>query len=174
MTTTQRFNTGPVAERVDSAVARGTLVNTVAKTAIRQVTIPATDLRVGTVINVSFTGSVIDNNAADTLALSLELKQATPALIVVGTSAALDVADADPIRGEATIVITAPTTLNSIGHSGLGATAIAAQLPVRVLAGACNLAEPMQIALWGTWSAAHADNEVQIDQLRVTITPPQE
>lgn len=172
--TTQRFNTGPVSCLLDSAVGRGTLTDTIVKTAIRTLTIPAHLLRVGTVIGIEFTGSVVDDNGNDTLALSLELKQATPSAIVLGTSAALDATTNDAIRGYATAVITGATTLSGVGHSGQGATAIAAQLAVRVRDSTVTPGEDMVVSIFGTWSVAHAENIVEIDQLRVTITPPQE
>lgn len=172
--TTRTQNFGPPVELLDSAPARGTLTNTTTKTAIRTLTIPHHLLQLGAVINVEFIGSVVDDNSSDTLALSLELKQATPSAIVIATSAALNATTNDAIRGEATAVIKSATTLNSIGHSGQGATAIAAQLPVRVRGGTINLTEDMECTIYGTWSVAHEENIVEIDMIKVTVTPPQE
>lgn len=146
--------------------------NTATETAFSEtLLIPAYTLRKGFKINFGYAWNVVDNNSTDTLNVKAYLGTAEDNTgILLGASGALDVADGDigyctgwgmvhTFGGASTGIlvggsVSAPETAGTPVHTTFGA--VEAQL---------DFTADMYITVTGTWSGAHADNEVKLTAL---------
>lgn len=142
--------------------------NTTVETAFDQAkTIDGAKLRVGDVIEVIARAYVVDNNSTDTL--NLKLYVGTEEIVATG---AVDVADADIGYIHAFITVRATGAAGSIAGGGLVALGVPGTVtakPFRKDAAAEDLSGDVAIDVKATWSVAHADNEVELEQMIVKL-----
>ena len=140
--------------------------NTVTETAFDvSKTIKGAELQVGDVLEVLARAYVVDNNSTDTLELKLYVGTE-----VIVTTGAVDVADADIGYIHAFITVRATGASGSIAASGvvaLGVPGTVTAKPFRKDAATEDISGDVEIAVKATWSVAHADNEVELENLIV-------
>jgi len=128
----------------------------------KSVTIRGEELQIGDVIHVFASGMVNDQNSTDTLTVKLYV--GTEEIISLG---AVDVADSDIFAIDAYITIRtlgASGTLVAVGtYVAPAAAGTAAPLAFRKASATEDISAAVAITVKGTWSVAHADNEVQLD-----------
>lgn len=130
-------------------------------------TIAGADLRVGDVIRVRAQVFVEDNNANDTLTVKLYL--GTEEIVTTG---AVDVADNDIGYIDAEIVVRAVGASGAISGTGvvaLGAPGTVTAKPFRKAQATEDLSANVALTVKATWSAAHADNECELEHFTVEI-----
>lgn len=128
-------------------------------------TIPANTLKAGDVLDIRAFVRVIDQNSTNTLTLRLLI-----GTVVVSLTGAVQVADDDIGILEATVTVRSIGATGKIfaaGKSALDAAGTA--LGSRGLAEATlDTTADQAVTVTAEWSAAHADNESQLEQLTVT------
>ena len=142
--------------------------NTVTETAFDiSKTIDGAKLRVGDVIEILARAYVVDNNSTDTL--TLKLYAGTEEIVTTG---AVDVADADIGFIHAFITVRATGASGSLAGGGLVALGVPGTVtakPFRKDAATEDISGDVAITVKATWSVAHADNEVELEQLIVKL-----
>jgi len=154
-----------------SLPAAGTvLTNSIVKTALATKTLVGGELKAGDVIRVRAQGIVVSSNSTDTLAVDLTV--GTESIVAIG---ATDAADNDVFTIEADIVVRvggAAAYLTAMGQaSDLEAVGSHAMTRFNMAAAAESLAGNVAVAVNGTWSVAHAANQVRCDIFTVEILP---
>jgi len=149
----------------DSTDVENTTVETAFSTGSK--TIDGAKLKAGDVIEVIARAYVLDNNSTDTLTvkayLGTEEIVATPAV---------DAADADIVFIHAWITVRIAGAGGHISASGLVANGVEGTVtakPFRKDDAAEDLSGDVAIALKATWSVAHADNEVYLEDFIVIL-----
>lgn len=148
--------------------AGATLTNSTAATNLSAYTIAGAGLAVGDVIRVKACGLVADSNDADTL--KIELFLGTEEIVEI---AATDAADDDMYTIECDIVVRAVGATGKIvamGHAS-NLEAVGSQSMTRFYKAEAeeDLSGNVVLAVKGTWSAAHADNQVASQVFNVEI-----
>ena len=126
-------------------------------------TINGAELQVGDVLEVIARAYVVDNNSTDTLALKLKVGAEE-----IVTTGAVDVADADIGYIHAFVIVRALGASGALQASGvvaLGVPGTVTAKPFRKASATEDLSGSVAITVTGTWSAAHADNEVELEDL---------
>jgi hypothetical protein len=155
---------------IHAAVADSTDVeNTVTETAFStgSKTIDGAKLRAGDVIEVIARAYVLDNNGADTL--TVKLYAGTEEIVTTG---AVDSADADIVYIHAFITVRIAGSGGHVSASGVVANGVEGTVtakPFRKDDAAEDLSGDVAIAVKATWSAAHADNEVYLEDFIVIL-----
>jgi hypothetical protein len=151
-----------------SIIADGTsLENSTVETAMATKTIDGGILRVGDVIEVIARVWVEDNNSTDTLTVKLYV--GTEEIVTTG---AVDAADGDIGLIHAFITVRAIGSSGAIGASGivaLGVEGTVTAKPFRKAQASEDLSGDIAIAIKGTWSVAHADNECEAEEFIVIL-----
>jgi len=154
-----------LASIADSTEVENTTVETAFSTGSK--TIDGAKLKAGDVIEVIARAYVLDNNSTDTLTgklyLGTEEIVATPAV---------DSADADIVFIHAWITVRIAGAGGHISASGLVANGVEGTVtakPFRKDDAAEDLSGDVAIALKATWSVAHADNEVYLEDFIVIL-----
>lgn len=146
--------------------------NTTAETAFsKTLLIPAYTLRKGFKLGFGYSWNVVDNNSTDTLTVKGYLGTAIGTTgILIGDSGALDVADGDIgvctgwgmvhtfAGASAGILVGGSWSVPKAAGTGKFITFGAVEAQLDFLA-------DMYLTVTGTWSVAHADNEVKLDSL---------
>lgn len=149
---------------LNAAIADSTDVeNTVTETAFStgSRTIDGASLVAGDVLHVIANARVTDNNSSDTLTLKLYLGTEE-----ICTTGAVDVADADVGYIDAYITVRVAGVSGNVQATGVVALGVAGTVtakPFRKAGAAEDLSGDVAIAVKATWSAAHADNEVNLE-----------
>lgn len=131
----------------------------------KSVTLDGPSLKAGDVLEIEALALVNDNNSTDTL--NLKLYVGTQEIVATG---AVDVEDADigHIRAKVTIREGgASGKLAAMGTYALGVPGTVTAKPFHMAEAAEDLSGSVAIAVKATWSVAHADNEVELEQLVV-------
>lgn len=153
-----------------NVAASAEVENTTDETAFdKKATLVGASLSAGDVIRIRAQGLVNDNNAADTL--NIKLKVGTEEIVATG---AVDVADGDIFFIDAAVVVRiagAGGHLCACGVVGLGVPGTVTAKPFAKADAAEDLSGSIDVTVTATWSAAHADNEVQLDNLVVEVVP---
>ncbi len=140
--------------------------NTVTETAFdKSKTINGAELRAGDVLEVIARAHVVDNNSTDTLTLKLYV--GTEEIVTTG---AVDVADNDIGFIHAFIQIRTTGgsgTLNAVGTVALGVPGTVTAKPFRKDEATEDISGDVALTVQATWSVAHADNEVELENLIV-------
>lgn len=149
-----------------NVAASAEVENTTAETAFdKSFTVDGASLQAGDVLKVRAQGVVVDNNSTDTLNVKLYL--GTEEIAATG---AVDVADGDIFFIDATIVVRtvgATGTIVACGLVGLGVIGTVTAKPFLKAQATEDISGNVAITVKGTWSVAHADNEVRLDILTV-------
>jgi predicted RecA/RadA family phage recombinase len=144
--------------------------NTVVETAFDKIaTLVGASLSAGDHIRVRALALVNDNSGADTL--TLKLYAGTEEICSTG---AVDVADGDIGFIDADIAVRiagAGGHLAACGLVGLGIPGTVTAKPFNKADAAEDLSGNVVISVKAAWSAAHADNEVQLSDLIVEVVP---
>lgn len=164
----------PNIEKVDlkysNTASTAEVENTVVETAFAaSKTLVGADLSAGDVIRIRAQGLVNDNNAADTLTVKLYV--GTEEIVSTG---AVDVADGDIFFIDADVVVRIAGAGGHVAGCGLVALGVPGTVTAKPFAkadAAEDLSGDVAITVKATWSAAHADNEVQLDNLIVEVLP---
>lgn len=128
-------------------------------------TIDGTRLLAGDVLEIVARAYVVDQNSTDTL--TLRLKVGTEEIVA---TAAVDVADADIGLIHAFVTVRAAGAsgkLAASGHQALGVPGTVACLPFRKDEASEDLSGDVAVTVTAEWSVAHADNEVELENLIV-------
>lgn len=140
--------------------------NTTDETAFdKSKTIDGGELKVGDVLEIIARAYVLDNNSTDEL--TLKLKCGTEVIVSTG---AVDVADGDIgfIHAFVTVrAVGASGKLSASGVVGLGVEGTVTAKPFRKDEASEDLSGDVAITVTATWSVAHADNEVYLEDLIV-------
>jgi hypothetical protein len=142
--------------------------NTTTETAFdKSKTIDGGMLRVGDVIHCMAKVNVEDNNGTDTLLLKMKLGS-----LVIGATAAIDVADLDV--GIIDVYVTVRATgaggqIVSGGQAGLGILTTGTMRVTGLSPTSLDLSGDVALTVTATWSAAHADNECELEMLVADI-----
>lgn len=129
------------------------------------VTIPANTLKVGDAVRVQATVFVADNNSTDTLTLRLKIGST-----VIIATAAVDVADNDVGRIDATLIIRtigASGTFVASGTQALGVPGTVTAKPFQLGSTAIDTTVANTLTVTAQWSASHADNDAILRTLVV-------
>lgn len=132
-------------------------------------TIDGATLKVGDVLRIKARAYVVDNNSTDTLTLKLFVGSEE-----IVTTGAVDVADGDIGYIEVDLIVRAAGAGGSLAGGGLVALGVPGTVtakPFRKDAAAEDLSGDVAITVQATWSVAHADNEVELEQLTVEHIP---
>jgi hypothetical protein len=142
--------------------------NTTTETAFdKSKTIDGAMLRAGDVIHCMSKVNVEDNNGADTLTLRMKLGS-----LVIGATAAIDVADLDVGVIDVYVVVRAVGAGGNIvsgGVAGLGVLTTGTARVTGIVPTAIDLSGDVAVTVTAQWSAAHADNECELEMLVVDI-----
>lgn len=143
--------------------------NTVTETAFStgSKTIDGAKLRAGDVIEVIARAYVLDNNSTDTL--TVKLYAGTEEIVTTG---AVDAADADIVYIHAFITVRIAGSGGHLSASGVVANGVEGTVtakPFRKDDAAEDLSGDVAIAAKATWSVAHADNEVYLEDFIVIL-----
>lgn len=128
-------------------------------------TIPASELQVGDVIEVIARAFVEDNNSTDTL--EIKLLANTEEIVTTG---AVDSADNDIAYIHAFITVRALGASGALSASGVVANGVPGTVtakPFRKAQATEDIAAGIAITVTAGWSVAHADNEVELEDLIV-------
>jgi hypothetical protein len=161
---------GNISAASANVAASAEVENTTDETAFdKKATLVGASLSAGDVIRIRAQGKVNDNNAADTL--NVKLKVGTEEIVATG---AVDVADGDLFYIDAAVVVRiagAGGHLCACGVVALGVPGTVTAKPFAKADAAEDLSGSIDVTVTATWSAAHADNEVQLDNLIVEVVP---
>ena len=151
-----------------SIIADGTsLENTVTETVLASKTIDGGILRAGDVLEILARVWVEDNNSTDTLTIKLYV--GTEEIVTTG---AVDVADDDIgfIHAFVTIrAIGASGAVEATGTVALGVPGTVTAKPFRKAQATEDISGDVAIAIKGTWSVAHGDNECEAEHFSVRL-----
>ena len=158
---------GGASELIYSNVADSAEVeNTTVETAFdKSKTIAGAGLKAGDVLEIMARAFVLDNNATDTL--TLKLKVGTEEIVA---TPAVDVADSDVGYIHAFVTVRDVGVSGALAASGvvaLGVPGTVTAKPFRKDEAAEDLSGDVAITVTATWSVAHADNEVLLENLIV-------
>lgn len=164
----------PFVEKTDlkyaNTAASAEVENTTVETAFDvKKTLAGAELSAGDVIRVRGQGTVIDNNSTDTLTVKLYL--GTEEIVTTG---AVDVADGDIFYIDCDIVVRIAGAGGHVAGCGVVALGVPGTVTAKPFAkadAAEDLSGNVDVVLKATWSVAHADNEVQLDNLIVEVLP---
>lgn len=144
--------------------------NTTNETAFnKKATLNGALLAAGDVIKIRANARVVDNNGSDTL--TLKLKVGTQEICA---TAAVDVADGDIGYFDAEVVVRVAGSsghLAATGVQALGVPGTVTAKPFLMSDAAEDLSSSLDVTVTATWSAAHADNEVLLENIIVTVIP---
>lgn len=142
--------------------------NTTVETAFdKSKTIDGAMLRVGDVLRCRAKVNVEDNNSTDTLLLKMKL-----GTLVIGQTAAIDVADLDVGFIDVDVVIRAVGAGGNIcsgGQAGLGVLQTGTMRVTGIVPTAIDLSGDVALTVTATWSVAHADNECELEILTMEL-----
>jgi len=131
-------------------------------------TIPASTIKAGSVIKISGMGTVIDQNASDTLTVAVKIGAET--LLV---STAVTVADNDVFVFECTAFAYAvpggAVPLTAWGTINMDATGTVSGFQQGKTTGNLATNGALDVTITHDWSASHADNDARLDALFVEI-----
>ncbi len=145
--------------------AAGTvLTNSTTETTLLSYTIPANTLRARSVIEIDYAGLIVSAQSTDTFLPKLYIG----ATAITG-HAALNSTTNDIFTGNAKVAVRSTTSVFPVGNSLHGPPASATPLPLTHAAVTIDATAAIVIALKGTWSVAHADNQARGDILRVRV-----
>lgn len=138
--------------------------NTTTETAFdKSKTIDGASLKVGDVLEIIASANVVDNNSTDTLTLKLYV--GTEEIISTG---AVDVADGDVGFIHAFVVVRVVGSsgkISATGVHGLGVPGTVTAKPFMKAEATEDISGDVAITVKATWSVAHADNEVELENL---------
>lgn len=138
--------------------------NTTTETAFdKSKTIDGASLKVGDVLEIIASANVVDNNSTDTL--NLKLYVGTEEVVATG---AVDVADGDVGFIHAFVVVRAVGASGAISATGvhaLGVPGTVTAKPFMKAQATEDISGDVAITVKATWSVAHADNEVELENL---------
>lgn len=144
--------------------------NTTTETAFdKSVTLYGQRFRIGDVIKVRAVCRVVDNNSTDTLTLKLYV--GTEEIVSTG---AVDVADGDVGYIDAEIVVRVLGSSGKLSGGGvhaLGVPGTVTAKPFFKSEATEDISGAVPITVKATWSVAHADNEVLLEDLIVRVLP---
>lgn len=170
--TTKRGVTGHPAAKVGGQIytVQSALVqNTNVATSFGSVSLPAGALTAGTHIRVTALGTIVNQNATDTFAVTLKLGAAT-----VGAIAARDPATSDVFHLQADILVRstgASGAVRAVSHSLFAAPAgyvAGAEVPGTASV-TVDTTGALVLDIQGTWSATSASNVARLDAMTVEI-----
>lgn len=163
---------GQLARLLGSVIADSSDVeNTDTETAFDQtVAFDGAMLKVGDVLELEAVAEVSDNNSTDTLTLRLKISDGSNT-ITVAASLAVDVADSDVghLRGRLTVrAVGASGSVAGAGEATLDAPAADVALAKTIVTpSTLDTTGSLTVSVTAKWSAAHADNEVNLQDLVV-------
>lgn len=147
-------------------VAAGTvLTNSTTETTLLSYTIPANTLRAGSIIEIDYAGLIVSAQSTDTFLPKLYIGSSANIL----GHAALNSTTNDIFTGKVSVLCRSTTSAFPVGDSLHGPPASATPLPVAHAALTIDATVAQIVALKGTWSVAHADNQARGDVLRVQV-----
>lgn len=157
--------------KVQTAKAAGTAhVNSTDEAVLGSYTIKANTLHAGKGIQVYFCGRVIDNNSTDTLTIRIRIGPTTLTGTAVYTSTAVDSEDGDVFVGWLMLKSRGLGDDQTVVAYGAcndpDATLEAAQHFAALITNLDTNVDNL-IEITADWSVAHADNEVQLEDLTV-------
>lgn len=128
-------------------------------------------LKVGDVLDFEAVAEVSDNNSTDTLTLRLKISDGSNT-VTIAASLAVDVVDADVghLKGRLTVrAVGASGSVAGLGEASLDAPAADVAIAKTIVTPATlDTTGSLTVSVTAEWSVAHADNEVNLQDLVVS------